>query len=116
MASEITVAGGGIFGLACAWELTRRGQKVRLFEAERIGSGTSGGHVGALAPHSPENWNAKKQVQLDALIAAADWWAGPIPVISGLAACNPSPRGPRPAWPSVSRQPGRTGPIGQGWS
>ncbi|QRZ12734.1 FAD-binding oxidoreductase [Paracoccus methylovorus] len=76
MASEITVAGGGIFGLACAWELTRRGQKVRLFEAERIGSGTSGGHVGALAPHSPENWNAKKQVQLDALIAAADWWAG----------------------------------------
>ncbi|UFS65646.1 FAD-binding oxidoreductase [Paracoccus denitrificans] len=75
MASEITVAGGGIFGLACAWELTRRGRKVRLFEAVRIGAGASGGHVGALAPHAPENWNAKKQVQLDALIAAVGWWA-----------------------------------------
>ncbi len=75
MASEITVAGGGIFGLACAWELTRRGRKVRLFEADRIGAGASGGHVGALAPHAPENWNDKKQVQLDALVAATDWWA-----------------------------------------
>ncbi|WP_374327189.1 NAD(P)/FAD-dependent oxidoreductase [Paracoccus pantotrophus] len=75
MAREITVAGGGIFGLACAWELVRRGRKVRLFEAARIGAGASGGHVGALAPHAPENWNDKKQVQLDALIEAADWWA-----------------------------------------
>ena len=75
MASEIKVAGGGIFGLACAWELTRRGRKVRLFEADRIGAGASGGHVGALAPHAPENWNDKKQVQLDALVAATDWWA-----------------------------------------
>lgn len=75
MASEITVAGAGIFGLACAWELTRRGQPVRVVEAARIGAGASGGHVGALAPHAPENWNAKKQVQLQALIAAAEWWA-----------------------------------------
>lgn len=74
MASEITVAGAGIFGLSCAWELIRRGQPVRLVEAARIGAGSSGGHVGALAPHAPENWNAKKQVQLDALIAAPDWW------------------------------------------
>lgn len=75
MASEITVAGAGIFGLACAWELIRRGQPVRVVEAQAIAAGASGGHVGALAPHAPENWNAKKQVQLDALIAAADWWA-----------------------------------------
>lgn len=74
MASEITVAGAGIFGLSCAWELIRRGQPVRVVEAARIGAGSSGGHVGALAPHAPENWNAKKQVQLDALIAAPDWW------------------------------------------
>jgi len=75
MASEITVAGAGVFGLSCAWELARRGARVRVFEAERIGAGASGGHVGALAPHAPENWNAKKQVQLEALVAAADWWA-----------------------------------------
>lgn len=75
MASEITVAGAGIFGLSCAWELIRRGQTVRVVEAAQIGAGASGGHVGALAPHAPETWNAKKQVQLDALIAAADWWA-----------------------------------------
>ena len=75
MASEITVAGAGVFGLACAWELVRRGARVRIFEAVRIGAGASGGHVGALAPHAPENWNAKKQVQLEALVAAAGWWA-----------------------------------------
>ena len=78
MASEkpVTIAGGGIFGLSCAWELTRRGAPVRLFEARQIGAGSSGGTVGALAPHAPENWNDKKQVQLEALAGAADWWAG----------------------------------------
>ncbi|SMO95248.1 NAD(P)/FAD-dependent oxidoreductase [Paracoccus laeviglucosivorans] len=75
MASEITVAGAGIFGLSCAWELLCRGQPVRVVERAHIGAGSSGGHVGALAPHAPENWNAKKQVQLDALIAAESWWA-----------------------------------------
>lgn len=75
MASTITVAGAGIFGLSCAWELARRGQSVRVVEIAQVGVGSSGGHVGALAPHAPESWNAKKQVQLEALIAAADWWA-----------------------------------------
>ena len=75
MASEITVAGAGIFGLACAWELLRRGRPVRVIEAHAVGAGASGGHVGALAPHAPEAWNDKKQVQLDALIAAPGWWA-----------------------------------------
>lgn len=75
MASEITVAGAGIFGLSCAWELIRRGQPVRVVEARHIAAGASGGHVGALAPHAPESWNPKKQVQLEALIAARAWWA-----------------------------------------
>ncbi|MTH34520.1 FAD-dependent oxidoreductase [Paracoccus limosus] len=85
MASEITVAGAGIFGLSCAWELIRRGQRVRVVEAVRIGAGASGGHVGALAPHAPETWNAKKQVQLDALIAAAGWWAE----VADAGGCDP---------------------------
>ncbi|WP_312530749.1 FAD-dependent oxidoreductase [Paracoccus sp. (in: a-proteobacteria)] len=76
MTSEkiITVAGAGIFGLSCAWEIVKRGGKVRVIELAEIGAGSSGGTVGALAPHAPENWNEKKQVQLEALIAAKDWW------------------------------------------
>lgn len=71
----ITVAGAGIFGLSCAWEIARRGHPVRVIETARIGAGSSGGTVGALAPHAPENWNAKKQVQLEALVSAEAWWA-----------------------------------------
>lgn len=76
MARQVTVIGAGIFGLSCAWELARRGAGVTVIESARIGHGSSGGTVGALAPHMPGQWNDKKQVQLDALIAAADWWAG----------------------------------------
>lgn len=75
MASTVTVVGAGIFGLSCAWECLQRGAEVRVIEADRIGAGSSGGTVGALAPHAPENWNAKKQMQLDALVAAESWWA-----------------------------------------
>lgn len=73
---DLTVRGGGIFGLACAWEAARRGARVRLIEAERIGAGSSGGLVGALSPHVPENWNPKKAFQLDSLLMAEAFWAG----------------------------------------
>ncbi|RJE85782.1 NAD(P)/FAD-dependent oxidoreductase [Paracoccus onubensis] len=79
----VTVIGGGILGLCCAWECLRRGAKVRLIEAAAIGAGSSGGHVGALAPHAPENWNDKKAFQLDSLLMAGDFWAG-IGKASGL--------------------------------
>jgi glycine oxidase len=72
---DLTVRGGGIFGLACAWEAARRGARVRLIEARGIGAGSSGGIVGALAPHVPENWNPKKEFQLHSLLMAPDWWA-----------------------------------------
>ncbi len=74
--TSVTIIGGGIFGLTCAWEMTRRGARVRLIEAQRIGAGSSGGHVGALAPHAPENWNPKKAFQLDSLLMAPHFWAG----------------------------------------
>ena len=72
---DLTVMGGGIFGLSCAWEATRRGARIRVIERHGIGAGSSGGLVGALAPHVPENWNAKKQFQLESLLIAPDWWA-----------------------------------------
>lgn len=72
---QITVIGAGLFGLACAHACARRGLPVRVIEARHVGAGASGGQVGALAPHDPAQWNDKKQIQLEALIAAGDYWA-----------------------------------------
>ncbi|SES69591.1 Glycine/D-amino acid oxidase [Paracoccus homiensis] len=83
--TSITIIGAGIFGLTCAWELTRRGARVHVIEAARIGAGSSGGHVGALAPHAPENWNPKKAFQLESLLAAPAFWAQ-VQQVSGLPA------------------------------
>jgi glycine oxidase len=71
---DVTVRGGGAFGLACAWACARRGARVRLIERQRIGAGASGGLVGALAPHAPEGWNTLKAFQFDSLLMASDWW------------------------------------------
>ena len=80
---DLTVRGGGIFGLSIAWEAVQRGASVRLIETVAIGAGSSGGLVGALSPHVPENWNEKKAFQLDSLLAAQGWWAG-VEAASGL--------------------------------
>lgn len=71
---DVTVRGGGIFGLSVAWACARRGARVRLIERERIGAGASGGLVGALAPHAPESWNEMKAFQFDSLLMAESWW------------------------------------------
>jgi len=73
--AQITVMGGGIMGLATAFVLARRGAAVRVLERARVGAGSSGGLVGALAPHVPEQWNAKKAFQLDSLLMAEGFWA-----------------------------------------
>ncbi|MFV0411596.1 MAG: NAD(P)/FAD-dependent oxidoreductase [Paracoccus sp. (in: a-proteobacteria)] len=73
--ASITVIGAGIAGLSAAWEILRRGHHARVIEADRIGAGSSGGTVGALAPHAPDSWNQKKQIQLDSLLAARAFWA-----------------------------------------
>ena len=80
---DLTVRGGGIFGLSIAWEAVRRGARVRLIDTIAIGAGSSGGVVGALAPHVPENWNDKKQFQLDSLLLAERFWAE-VAEVSGL--------------------------------
>ena len=73
--TDITVHGAGITGLMCAWMLTRRGASVQVIDPNGVAAGASGGIVGALAPHVPENWNAKKAMQFRALHAAEDLWA-----------------------------------------
>ena len=66
---DVTVRGAGAFGLACAWEMTQRGARVQVIDPAGVGAGASGGVVGALAPHVPENWNLKKAFQLKSLLA-----------------------------------------------
>lgn len=71
---EVTVRGAGVFGLSIAWVCVQRGARVHLVDPFGAGSGSSGGIVGALAPHVPENWNTKKAFQLESLLMAADFW------------------------------------------
>ncbi len=72
--ADVTIHGAGIFGLSIAWECARRGAHVQVFDPNGPGAGASGGLVGALAPHTPEHWNDKKQFQLESLLMAADFW------------------------------------------
>ena len=72
---ELTVRGGGIFGLSIAWAAARRGVRVRVIETAAVGAAASGGVVGAMAPHVPAPWNAKKAFQLESLLMAEGWWA-----------------------------------------
>ena len=72
---EITVRGAGIFGLSVAWACVQRGAKVCVVDPSGPAAGSSGGLVGALAPHVPENWNPKKAFQLDSLLMAEGFWS-----------------------------------------
>lgn len=73
---DVTVRGAGAFGLSVAWCCAQRGARVRVIDPNGPGGGASGGVVGALAPHVPENWNAKKAFQFESLILAETFWAG----------------------------------------
>lgn len=73
--TEITIRGAGIFGLSIAWACVLRGAQVQIVDPHGAGAGSSGGIVGALAPHVPENWNAKKAFQLDSLLMAEAFWS-----------------------------------------
>lgn len=69
---DLTVVGGGIFGLWVAKRAVEVGLSVVLVEKRHVGAGASGGLLGALMPHMPNDWNAKKQFQFDALTALPD--------------------------------------------
>ncbi len=72
--AEITIYGAGAFGLSCGYEAAKRGARVRVIDPYGVGAGSSGGVVGALAPHTPERWNAKKEFQFQSLIMARTHW------------------------------------------
>ncbi|MFV2033525.1 MAG: NAD(P)/FAD-dependent oxidoreductase [Halocynthiibacter sp.] len=81
--SDVTVMGAGIFGLSVAWCCARRGARVCVVDPYRPGAGASGGFVGALAPHTPDMWDEKKEFQLQSLIMAEGFWAE-VDLVSGL--------------------------------
>lgn len=72
---DVTVYGAGIFGLSVAWSCVKRGARVQVIDPNGVAAGSSGGIVGALAPHTPENWNDKKEFQFQSLTMAEDYWA-----------------------------------------
>ncbi len=73
---DVTVMGAGISGLTIAYECARRGASVQVIDPRGAGAGSSGGVVGALAPHTPERWELKKEFQLDSLLMAQGFWNG----------------------------------------
>ncbi|MBI6629255.1 NAD(P)/FAD-dependent oxidoreductase [Pontibaca salina] len=72
---DVTIRGAGIFGLSIAWVCARRGARVRLIDPYGPGTGASGGILGALAPHVPDQWGAKKAFQFNSLLMAEPFWA-----------------------------------------
>ncbi|QFY60883.1 FAD-binding oxidoreductase [Rhizobium grahamii] len=67
--ASLLIVGGGVMGLWAAVHAERLGIDTVLIEAGRLGQGASGGLLGALMPHMPDKWNAKKQFQFDALVS-----------------------------------------------
>lgn len=72
--ADVTVRGAGAFGLSIAWACVQRGASVQIVDPFGVAAGSSGGIVGALAPHVPENWNDKKAFQLESLLMAESFW------------------------------------------
>ena len=71
---DLTIRGAGIFGLSVAWVAACRGAKVQIVDPFGPAARSSGGIVGALAPHAPQKWDAKKAFQLESLLMAEAFW------------------------------------------
>lgn len=52
---DVLVVGGGVIGLSVAYHAARRGAKVTLLEAERLGAGASGAAAGMLNAQAETN-------------------------------------------------------------
>ncbi|MFZ3580572.1 NAD(P)/FAD-dependent oxidoreductase [Loktanella sp. DJP18] len=72
--ADVTVMGAGVIGLSVAWTCLQRGARVQVIDPQGVASGASGGLVGALAPHVPDQWNAKKAFQRDSLLMSQAFW------------------------------------------
>ncbi len=77
MRADVTVRGAGIMGLACAFACAARGARVRVIDPYGVGAGASGGLVGALSPHAPDEarWDEAKALQVQSLVEAERFWS-----------------------------------------
>lgn len=50
MTQQVTIAGGGVIGLCCAWYLQKKGLQVTVIERGDITNGTSFGNAGYISP------------------------------------------------------------------
>ena len=80
---EVTVFGAGIFGLSIAWACLGKGADVTVIDPHGPGAGASGGILGAMVPHVPENWNKKKAFQFRSLLLAESFWSD-VDAVSGI--------------------------------
>lgn len=77
MRVDVTVRGAGILGLSCAFACAARGARVRVIDPRRAVAAASGGLVGALSPHAPDQarWDEAKAIQVRSLVEAEGFWA-----------------------------------------
>lgn len=81
---RLLIIGAGVFGLCAAYRGARAGFAVTVLEAASAPAlGASGGIVGALSPHTPDQWNPKKAFQFEALSMAEGFWSA-LESVSGL--------------------------------
>ncbi len=66
-AVDVLVSGGGIMGMATAWQLADRGARVRLLELGRCGQGASQAALGALWPPAMVNAGYLQQLHRQSL-------------------------------------------------
>ena len=71
---DVIIIGAGIFGLSCAYACSKRNFSVLVVDSNKIGSGASGGILGAMAPYTPDQWHVKKEYQFQALSSAEAHW------------------------------------------
>jgi len=64
---DLLIVGAGIFGLWAARHAIKAEKSVVVLEKRDVGAGASGGFMGALMPHMPERWDAKIEMQFNAL-------------------------------------------------
>ncbi|APG46306.1 FAD-dependent oxidoreductase [Phaeobacter porticola] len=76
----ITIAGAGLAGLACAYELAQRGAKVTLYEqGDTIGAASVSRYAGGMLAPWCERESAEEEV-ITLGQHAADWWGRITPV------------------------------------
>src|ERR1019366_9176265 len=70
---DLLVIGGGVIGLACAWQAARRGAVVTV-AAERFGAGASYAAAGMIAPVSEAHFGEEALLALN--LRSAEAWPG----------------------------------------